>query len=898
MAYWGKSAKKPDPGFHRLVYHCLDVAAVGVSCLEHGCIQVMSGAGDKDFDRVGLPAWIGFFLALHDLGKFASSFQGLRTDIVEALGRPACAQRYSMRHDALGNLFWVRGFRQSLKKMEQPHPSEVASVDWRELDPLALAVFGHHGVPPEPDQNAVFAEHFTSSDRQAAFEFILDVFSLFGLESYPWPEVDERRLKRFSWPLAGLAVLSDWIGSDAEVFPLVEAPMNLEEYYEAHARPNARAALEKSGVLIPRPTPWSGFSGLFPEIATPSPLQAHVSAMELGSAPGLHILEDVTGSGKTEAALALAQRLMGAGFAKGIYLGLPTMATASAMYSRMRSGYRRLFDKETFPSLVLAHASRDMDRDFRQSIGMETMPSGGAVDDLEGQAACAAWLADNRKKSLLAAVGVGTLDQALLAALPARHQALRLFGLGRSVLIADEVHAYDAYTTKLLEALLRFQAALGGSVILLSATLPGRIKCRLANAFAQGVGAPTPALISQEYPLATSLDVDGRVRETRVESRPDVSRWTSVLRLDSPSDAMDAAVRAAKAGACVLYVRNCVDDAVEAHRILDSELPGMVDIFHARFALGDRQDIEKRILECFGKNSTPDMRRGRVVVATQVAEQSLDVDFDLVISDLAPMESLLQRAGRCCRHAWRVRPEGFAAARLLVVSPDPGGDVRGGWYKEMFPIGAFVYPGHGRLWLTARRLFERGGFDLSREGRELMECVYGQEAPDGVPEALARSDLDYEGGKLAEESLAWDKSLTVEAGYCQEGGAWDDDEGVFTRLGQKTATLCLCRFVEGRVLPWIQSGEAALDWRLSEVRVRQARMRSGEAPSDPAAARALAEAVASMPGGGRWVTPVLLRPVPDEPGKWSFQGRDGEEKLVTVWYSKACGLEWGSGTSG
>ncbi|MFP5222633.1 MAG: CRISPR-associated helicase Cas3' [Acidobacteriota bacterium] len=895
-SYWGKSCRDSEQNFHRLAYHCLDVAAVGSACLEHGSLQALFSVGDRAFDRDGLPAWLGFFLCLHDLGKFASSFQGLKPDIVEALGRPACEQAYSVRHDALGLFFWNKGFRQALKNSDAPEHSTLAANNWRELEPLARSVFGHHGAPPDPRPKAVFSEHFTPLDQQAALDFITDAYRLFGLEAHPWPDVDEKRLALLSWPLAGLAVLSDWIGSDETMFPYVEAVMSLEDYYHGHARPNAARALERSGVLAPNPTAWNGFSGLFPEIASPSPLQAHVSSQELGNGPSLHILEDVTGSGKTEAALALAHRLMDAGHVRGMYLGLPTMATASAMYSRMRAAYRRLFDKDGSPSLVLAHASRDMDSAFTKSVSIETGQGGGTEEEQKNQAFCAAWLADNRKKSLLAAVGVGTLDQALLAVMPARHQALRLLGLGRSVLIADEVHAYDAYTTKLLEALLRFQGALGGSAILLSATLPGRIKRKLTDAFASGAGAPAPQLCSQEYPLATSVSADGGAREVPIETRPDVSRWTGVSRLESPDAAQEAAVRAARDGACVLYVRNCVDDAVEAHRQLSPQLPdGCVDLFHARFALCDRQAIEERILERFGKRSTPEQRAGHVVVATQVAEQSLDVDFDLVISDLAPMESLLQRAGRCCRHSGRERPGGYGDARLLVVSPTPEETVRPDWYKAMFPIGAFVYPGHGRLWLTARRLFHRGGFDLSQEGRELMEYVYGQEATDEAPEALAKSDLDYEGGKLAEASMAWDKSLSVNEGYCQEGGLWTDDEGVFTRLGEKTTTLCLCRFVDGRVLPWAQGGDAAMDWRRSEMRVRQSRLQSGEAPSEPGAARALAEAVESMPGGGRWVTPVLLRPVPEEQETWSFQGRDGKGNLVTVRYSQARGLEWGSG---
>ena len=195
--------------------------------------------------------------------------------------------------------------------------------------------------------------------------------------------------------------------------------------------------------------------------------------------PELLILEDLTGGGKTEAALLAAHRFLRHHQGRALYIGLPTMATADAMYGRMDANHQTLFAEPV--SLMLAHGGRALNRDFRDSI----LPDAGDGQEAGG-AFCAQWLADNRKKALLAPCGVGTIDQALLAILKTRHQALRLFGLCRSVFVGDEVHAFDAYTGTLLQTLLTFHAAMGGSASLLSATLPQRLRQDFVNAWRKG----------------------------------------------------------------------------------------------------------------------------------------------------------------------------------------------------------------------------------------------------------------------------------------------------------------------------------------------------------------------------------------------------------------------------
>ena len=290
-----------------------------------------------------------------------------------------------------------------------------------------------------------------------------------------------------SWWIAGLAVLADWLGSNTNFFGYradPEHPLPLADYW-AYAKRQAAIALDASGVLPMNSERALGFTELFPSIVTPSPLQDWAATVTLAPGPQIHLLEDVTGAGKTEAAVMLAHRLMGAGCADGFFIGLPTMATANAMYGRIAQVYGKLFSE--CASLALAHGQRNLVESFAKSV----VPSGPQEDDARqaddsATARCSAWLADHNKRALLSPAGVGTLDQALLAVLHSKHQSLRLLGLFRKVLVVDEVHACDAYMQGVLETLLEFHARVGGSAILLSATLPQRMKQALLDAFASG----------------------------------------------------------------------------------------------------------------------------------------------------------------------------------------------------------------------------------------------------------------------------------------------------------------------------------------------------------------------------------------------------------------------------
>ena len=319
------------------------------------------------------------------------------------------------------------------------------------------------------------------------------------------------------------------------------------------------------------------------------------------------------------------------------------------------------------PSLALAHGATKLHEGFQAAIragdptrAAEPEPDEGHDDGDELSAACAAWLASEQRKAFLADVGEGTLDQALLGVLPAKYQSLRLLGLAGRVLIVDEAHAYDAYMGQELESLLAFQAALGGSAVVLSATLPAVTKHRLAKAFRRGLSLGPVVLQQQSYPLVTLVTRSG-VLEEHKDIRPDLIRAVAIERLPDAQAAMTRIAEAHRAGAAVAWVRNTVDDALEAAAQLRN-FGVDADIFHARFAMGHRLEIEKRIVRRFGRQGPPE-GRNQVLVATQVVEQSLDLDFDLMVTDLAPIDLLIQRMGRLWRH-----PERHQAGRTAPAA--------------------------------------------------------------------------------------------------------------------------------------------------------------------------------------------------------------------------------------
>ena len=887
-----------------LPYHCLDVAAVGHILLKQNQAYCENLTRLTGLSRQQFVPWYTFLLALHDIGKFADSFQNLNPDVLQTLRGRISDRQYGLRHDSLGLILWKEHLRHQFQ--EQGLIPEAGGSHRRRkikqpIDIWISAMVGHHGQPPKPDSTRILADDFEQQDDfTASSEFINDLIPILLPGRTEFPADNLQTIQLASWWLAGLAVLCDWLGSNTRFFPYQDQMLPLSDYWKKSLK-CAEKAVNSTGISSCQPSFSLRLADLIKTIQDaplePTPLQALVSKQDIPASPHLFILEDVTGSGKTEAAILLAHRLMDAGQGNSLYFALPTMATANSMYSRMADVYRNMFSTSSCPSLVLAHGARDMSDEFRSSVLPEANTTIDSYGDntLEAGAHCNAWLADNRKKALLADVGIGTIDQCLLAILPARHQSLRLLGLVNKILVVDEVHACDAYMHELLCSLLRAHAAMGGNAILLSATLPKRQRQALLDAYAEGRGWQTPKLQKTDeksYPLATCLNTAG-LSEEIVDTRHTVKRTVKVTFLSTRQDIDLKLAEVAAKGRCVCWIRNTVKDAVATYQQIKSCYPEWkVDLFHARYALGDRLDIEKRVVKRFGKNSTPDMRQGRILIATQVVEQSLDLDFDVLITDLAPIDLLIQRAGRLCRHTRdkdgspigtedrRGQPQLYIYSPEVTQSPDED------WYSGLLKNATKVYENHGQLWLTANLLSEQGKFQMPEDARILIEGVYGEEAQDDIPYTLYNRSTEAEGNQRANASIARLNALSLKVGYTDSAtNRWWDEAKTPTRLGEETTTVYLAKWQDGTLKPWRNDTNHAV--QLSAVSMRtfwiDAEVAGGEITQEH-----IEQYKFDLPARGRWGVLLPLIQTPD--GSWLGKALNEKKEVVHLIYNKEFGL--------
>lgn len=893
--YWGKARPENDgPQFHRLVYHSLDVAAVGTVYLEQAGTFVDACCRRLNCNRAAFISWASFFLAMHDLGKFSDTFQSLRSDLVQALqGRAGRGDSYTVRHDTLGYWAWKdlcdEGFLEE----------QGIAGGRRGIHCWARAVCGHHGMPPVDFGDA--NRHFRPMDCDAAASFAAAMAQLFlSGEARAIPAgagaAFEEESGALSWWMAGLTVLADWLGSDTAFFAYQTEVRDLDTYWQ-EALQSARKALQVSGVRPVSIAPGKQLTDFFSYIEQPSPLQAWAQSVELESGPQIVLLEDVTGAGKTEAAMMLAYRLMAQGAAQGFFIGLPTMATANAMYERVAGVYQQLFAEDA--SLALGHGFRDLVDCFATSV----LPEGRAEDDPAqrdetASARCTAWLADHNKRVLLAPAGVGTVDQALLAVLHSKHQSLRLLGLFNKVLIVDEVHACDTYMEGVLQVLLAFHASMGGSAILLSATLPERMKTALLGAYARGRGLAPPAQrFDPAYPLATHWNLGSPIlTQQALASRANVSRSVQIRYMSDECRLHDELCAALAQGKCVGWIRNTVADAVSAYESLAPRVGSEnIIMFHARFALHDRLQTERAVLACFGNDSSPAERKGRLMIATQVAEQSLDVDFDVLVSDLAPIDRLLQRAGRAQRHVRdacgnRIRHSGAADGRpapaLWVLAPEWTESPAPDWYGATFGTAQYVYDRHDQLWLTAKTLQE-GRIAMPGDARRLIEAVYS--GSDEVPATLLPGALRAEGARWAHASQAQMNTLSLNGGYRRgEIGDWWADAKTPSRLGEEMIEVMLARWVAGRLERWHEGR-----WPYSMVKVAARSIARAELGSDAVLIQAYNDLKLTLPARGEYCVLLPLRQRAD--GGWHGQAwtadSDARPAQLRTWlYDTRLGL--------
>ena len=832
LAFWGKTFGQrdlpdhDDGAYKPVVHHLLDVAAVAQTFLKlnHARAEreaVSSGLGAADYGRL-----MAFYAGLHDLGKFTRNFQIKRPELWPEAALGLCPTSLTA-----GKPHWqATSDFLAYSTLAQRFGVYVAA-GWEHG--LIAAIAGHHGRPPPIEKN--MDDRFVADLARGEWIDIVCVdaatsaFQLLEDIVRP-PKIKVARVAPWSWRLSGLITLADWVGSDADFFGPLPLDMDLGEYWRLAQQSAARALLAK-GLVAHAPLAAPNLADISTRAAaSPRPMQELAQQAPITRGPQLFLIEDSTGSGKTEAALLLAARLVAQGQGEGLFIALPTMATANAMHDRLRPLASALFP-DGRASLVLAHGKAVL----TGALASHSLGDG----EVAASEACNAWIADDRRRAFFADIGAGTIDQAFLAVLPKRYLTLRQYALAGRILIVDEAHCFDSYMKEELDALIRLHAMNGGSTIILSATLSLDARRKMATAFLVGLGsrrsdaeAAARACASLAYPLLTQLAPG--VTQTPASLAPELARTVRIERLPDRAAAVEAAVAAAERGAAVLMVVNAVAEAHAMCRALGERRPGeTLDLFHARFAQGDRLDVERRVLARFGRESAAAERAGRILVATQVVEQSLDVDFDLVITDLAPVDLLIQRAGRLWRHM-DVRPASSRAIEgpaMLVVSPDPEIVAAPHWLADCLGGGSFVYQNAAVMWRSARATFGLGRIRTPDDLRPLVEAVYGDEDEiEPVPAILAQESLTGQGQETAAQFMGRFNVVKLGEGY-GDLAVLGQDESVGTRLGEETMTLRLARRAGEKLVAWFQEEGLSprVAWALSEVTLRR-KLWSGATP--------------------------------------------------------------------
>jgi CRISPR-associated endonuclease/helicase Cas3 len=665
----------------------------------------------------------------HDLGKVSPAFQFQVSEVGKRLAgetlydcwsslprerqKPRNAPHGLVTAATLPDFLVAIGVGQGLTKR---HANRLARK-------LGTIVGGHHGFFPAQQEIDDLDSAIAGTDERSVwrqhslgiFQQLQGFVQLTAQEDLP-SQCDNAA----AMILAGLTTVSDWIASNPESFPYWnDEPF---ETYAAGLREQAKQALKAQGWQFPTTGNPLAFTELFDFITDPRPLQsAAIHLKDTLIPPCLVMVEASMGEGKTEAALYLADHLQHQAGAGGFYIGLPTQATSNAMFERVKRFLQKRYADEVV-NLTLSHGAAALKGDY-----LDTVCRLDQVYDEEGRGVFASEWHTARKRTLLSPYGVGTLDQGLMGVVRSRHQFVRLFGLAGRTIILDEIHAYDLYTSTLLERFLEWAAVLGSPVIALSATLPLTTRQRLLTAYATGCSQPAPTLPEATYPRMTAF-AQGRTTAISFAASPHVCRSLAISWVKDQEWIAALRHMLAKAGGCVAVICSTVNRAQAVFQRLQEHFSvEELGLFHGRFLFKDRERIEKDCLQKFGTGNEYRPQQF-VLVATQVIEQSLDVDFDLMISDIAPIDLLLQRSGRLHRHTRDHRPSGLTSPQLWIV--EPSFTANG---KADFQDSGYIYDRHIllRSWLTLRH---RPQVQLPQEMDSLIEAVYDLEMP--VPEGL------------------------------------------------------------------------------------------------------------------------------------------------------------------
>lgn len=696
--------------------------------------------------RITEPALM-FLAACHDVGKLSLDFLQKcaawmeRQNLTQKAAREGWKDVYTRPHPLISS--------QSLQKflLENGATRKTAAC-W------AAVIGAHHGRIVRKYTSAPLklkgAELCLEDERQNC---LTEMWECFG--SPVLPEIQDKD-DPILWCVAGMITLADWIGSDENFFPS-------DELLDAeNLRQRAEKAVESIGLGLPSVEQNLSFADIFSG-RTPYPLQDEAAAAVAGE--GIYIIEAPMGMGKTEAALWAAYHLLARGDADGIYFALPTQVTSNRIFLRFADFVHAICPQAAPVQLI--HGNSWLQEDLK-SLACPSSP------EYRGDPC---WFNTSRR-ALFAPFGVGTVDQTLLAVLAVKHFPLRRFALAGKIVIVDEVHTYDMYTGRLVHYLCHELKQLGCTVIILSATLTEKVRCSLLD-------MPVP----EECTDAPYPRISGRGEKSLLPERCPPSLPDKLIRIEHPQrdEAMTQALSLAGAGAQILWICDTVAQAQHDYTELKHRASAaqniVIGLLHSRFPFYKREALEREWMTRLGVGG--ERKNGAILVSTQIVEQSVDLDADVLFSELAPTDMLLQRLGRLWRH---MRPQRPVSSPLFCLLREETScaelhSMEAESIKSCLAGKAAIYSPY--ILLRTLEIWENlDGLSLPSEIRKMMAGTYVERS--GDPPGWENLYYEDDGRRLAEKRLAdmgtdiWQLAL-------------DDNVALKTRLSADDALLVLAR---------------------------------------------------------------------------------------------------------